>query len=125
MAGHRRALVAVVALLGQAGSRRHRSGVCSAALYAQDDPCTGQLLAETPVRLKPLGRSATWSFMEEEAIIQAIRRAQLRADHQAKLRARLALPRFKNGLMEVDSLPEYRAAKAAERAALAALNAFD
>jgi hypothetical protein len=87
--------------------------------------CTGQLLAETPVRLKPLGRSATWSFMEEEAIIQAIRRAQLRADHQAKLRARLALPRFKNGLMEVDSLPEYRAAKAAERAALAALNAFD
>ena len=62
--------------------------------------------------------------MEEEAIIRAIGRAQLRANHQAKLRARLALPRFKNGLMEIDSLPEYRAAKAAERAALVALNAF-
>jgi hypothetical protein len=62
--------------------------------------------------------------MEEEAIIRAIRRAQLQANHQAKLRARLALPRFKkNGSMEVDSLPEYRAAKAAERAALAAFDA--
>lgn len=63
--------------------------------------------------------------MEEEAIIRAIYRAQLRAHYQAKLRARLALPRFKNGLMDIDSLPEYRAAQAEERIALAALYAAD
>ena len=57
--------------------------------------------------------------------MEMITRAQLQADFQAKLRARLALPRFKNRLMEIDSLPEYRAAQAAERAAKAALDAFD
>jgi hypothetical protein len=63
--------------------------------------------------------------MEEDAVIRAIRRAQLRANYQAKLRARLALPRFSNGLMEIASLPEYRAAQAEERAALAAVYAGD
>jgi len=57
--------------------------------------------------------------------MEAITRAQLLGDWQAKHRAKLALPRFENGWTQIDSLLEFRAAAEAERAALAALHAFD